>query len=133
MWTPIALAKPGASRSVRARAFAVVLGVLLAACAAGDNGDPQRDGSRPTDGALRDGSPPGDVASGPDARGPMDVPPIGTDGGPPGDGGPDGGRSDEICFNGLDDNGDGQVDERCACLPGEMQRCYLGPAARAGI
>ncbi len=38
----------------------------------------------------------------------------------------------EVCDNGLDDNGDGAVDEGCACVPGARQRCYVGPASRAG-
>jgi hypothetical protein len=38
----------------------------------------------------------------------------------------------ETC-NGLDDNGDGVVDEGCACTPGATQSCYGGPAAQAGV
>ncbi|MDP3274376.1 MAG: MopE-related protein [Deltaproteobacteria bacterium] len=36
----------------------------------------------------------------------------------------------EICNNGLDDNCNGQADEGCACLPGGVQRCFLGPPGR---
>jgi hypothetical protein len=31
----------------------------------------------------------------------------------------------EICGNGMDDNCDGQVDEGCACIPGETRPCGL--------
>jgi hypothetical protein len=58
----------------------------------------------------------------------------------PGDGGgataSDGGSvvtGPERCNNGLDDDGDGTVDEDCPCAPGTMQRCYPGPAGRAGV
>ena len=39
----------------------------------------------------------------------------------------------EICPNGLDDDGNGQVDETCACLTGETQRCFGGNPAMAGV
>ncbi len=38
----------------------------------------------------------------------------------------------ESC-NGLDDNGDGQVDEGCICKSGASQTCFPGPASKAGI
>ncbi|MDQ1346831.1 MAG: hypothetical protein QG573_200 [Acidobacteriota bacterium] len=38
----------------------------------------------------------------------------------------------ELCGNGLDDNGNGDVDERCACKPGATQPCFPGPADRKG-
>ena len=33
----------------------------------------------------------------------------------------------EICGNGVDDDGDGQIDEGCACTVGATQACYRGP------
>ncbi len=36
------------------------------------------------------------------------------------------------CGNGLDDDGDGEVDEDCYCVSRERQRCYGGAAERAG-
>lgn len=33
----------------------------------------------------------------------------------------------ETCGNGLDDNCNGQADEFCPCVPGEVQQCFLGP------
>src|SRR4051812_16485888 len=36
------------------------------------------------------------------------------------------------CNNGLDDNGNGQVDENCPCTPGTSQQCYPGPMAQIG-
>ena len=49
------------------------------------------------------------------------------DGAAAGDGG---GR--EVCANGLDDDGDGMVDEGCPCIPGTSQRCYPRAAAEVG-
>lgn len=40
---------------------------------------------------------------------------------------------EEICGNGVDDNGDGQVDEGCPCNYGEVQRCFPGPPAARGV
>jgi hypothetical protein len=39
---------------------------------------------------------------------------------------------DERC-NGVDDNGDGRVDEGCACVIGDTQPCYPGDRALAGV
>jgi hypothetical protein len=33
----------------------------------------------------------------------------------------------EICGNGVDDDGDGQIDEGCTCIPNTTQACYRGP------
>lgn len=46
---------------------------------------------------------------------------------PPPTGGP------EQCGNGLDDDGDGDVDEQCACTPGASQDCFPGPAAKHNV
>jgi hypothetical protein len=35
--------------------------------------------------------------------------------------------------NGLDDNCNGVVDEGSSCLPGSVQRCFLGPPGRRGV
>jgi hypothetical protein len=35
--------------------------------------------------------------------------------------------------NGLDDNCDGQVDENCTCVPGDVERCFLGPPGKHNI
>jgi len=40
---------------------------------------------------------------------------------------------EEICGNGRDDDGDGEVDEQCPCSVGETQACYGGDPARAGV
>ncbi|MCB9595312.1 MAG: hypothetical protein H6719_21515 [Sandaracinaceae bacterium] len=40
---------------------------------------------------------------------------------------------EEICGNGRDDDGDGEVDEQCACAVGETQGCFGGDAALAGV
>jgi len=38
----------------------------------------------------------------------------------------DGSNDGEICGNGLDDNGDGEVDEGCACTVGQTEACWPG-------
>src|SRR5262245_59165549 len=51
---------------------------------------------------------------------------------PPTDG--DGGTSTpgtETC-NGMDDDGDGTIDEGCACAEGASQSCWPGPASARG-
>jgi hypothetical protein len=42
---------------------------------------------------------------------------------------------DERCGDGLDNDGDGAVDEDCECTPGTSQACYSGPPAtrRVGL
>jgi hypothetical protein len=39
----------------------------------------------------------------------------------------------EDCFNTLDDNCDGQVNEGCACTPNQVLGCYTGPAGTLGV
>ena len=39
---------------------------------------------------------------------------------------PEGTGGAEICGDGIDQNGDGFVDEGCSCEPGAVQACYLG-------
>jgi hypothetical protein len=38
----------------------------------------------------------------------------------------------ETC-NGLDDNGDGRIDEDCPCASGAVSKCYPGPVSTAGV
>ena len=38
-----------------------------------------------------------------------------------------------MCGNGLDDDGDGRVDEGCVCAQGASQDCYPGPTRLAGV
>ena len=40
---------------------------------------------------------------------------------------------DEICDDGVDNNGNGGIDEGCACTDGSMQACYSGPPASRGV
>ena len=40
--------------------------------------------------------------------------------------------TEEAC-NGEDDDCDGQIDETCACSPGDVQSCYSGPAGTEGV
>lgn len=39
----------------------------------------------------------------------------------------------ERCGNGADDDCDGEADEGCACIPGEVQACFIGPPGRRGL
>jgi len=39
----------------------------------------------------------------------------------------------EVCGNGLDDNGDGAIDEGCTCTVGATQKCYVGDPKLAGV
>ena len=39
----------------------------------------------------------------------------------------------EICGNGLDDDGNGLVDEGCVCAQGATQACYPGPRRLSGV
>ncbi|MBL8679234.1 MAG: hypothetical protein JNK05_08720 [Myxococcales bacterium] len=39
----------------------------------------------------------------------------------------------EVQNNGLDDNCNGTVDEGSSCIPGSVQRCFLGPPGRRGV
>jgi hypothetical protein len=39
----------------------------------------------------------------------------------------------EVPNNGLDDNCNGMADEGSSCLPGSVQRCFLGPPGRRGV
>ena len=101
---------------------------VLAWGCAGDSNLTPADGARRGDGSsnTRDGS--GD-GNGIDAGNDMDG--TGMDDAAT-DAIGDGARG-EICGNGIDDNGNGQVDEGCSCLPGATQRCFPGPAVNAGV
>ena len=59
---------------------------------------------------------------------PVDSGPELRDAGPPVDAGPQ-----DPCGDGLDGDGDGQIDEGCDCEPGETQRCFVGEADVAGV
>lgn len=39
----------------------------------------------------------------------------------------------EECFNGVDDDRDGEVDEGCPCAPGSIEACYDGPDGTEGV
>ncbi|MEZ4409876.1 MAG: MopE-related protein [Polyangiales bacterium] len=39
----------------------------------------------------------------------------------------------ETCGNGLDDDCNGRPDDGCACIPGTVQDCFLGPPLRRGV
>lgn len=39
----------------------------------------------------------------------------------------------DVCGNGVDDNGDGRIDEDCACTVGAVQPCWPGAADRRGV
>ncbi len=54
-------------------------------------------------------------------------------GGAPPDAGADGSTGETICGNGIDDDGNGQVDEGCPCTVSDTQPCYGGPKDLAGV
>jgi len=116
--------------------LALGLALALAACSAEAGGDPGGGRGRGADGGAADGEGPKDddaSASGDDGS-------VGTRDGGPGTGadggavdlGPTGCGDTEICGNGIDDDCDGAADEMCGCLPGDTQRCYVGPPSQAG-
>ncbi len=130
--------------SRRYNGFGLVGAALLAACAnEGSVGvDPGgvRDPWPPANdlgGGARDGGPsPSDARSGSDTGGAPgwdagaaahDVVPWVTV-----DGATTGGNPRERCDDGLDNDGNGRVDDECPCLPGETQRCFPGPPGLAG-
>jgi hypothetical protein len=39
----------------------------------------------------------------------------------------------EICGDGLDNNCNGQVDETCPCIPGDVKPCFRGPPGRRNV
>jgi hypothetical protein len=63
-------------------------------------------------------------------RGPGDDPLSFADAGVPATPTP---RTPERCGNGLDDDGNGQIDDGCACTRGETQRCFGGDPRLAGV
>ena len=71
-----------------------------------------------------------DCSAGPGPRGEglPDAGRPGLDAGPRNDGG-----EVDVCYTGLDEDRDGEIDEGCECMPGEAQRCYRGDPALAGI
>jgi hypothetical protein len=87
-------------------------------CASGSNGEDGPAAPLDVDAATADGA--ADDASLPDSGAPeVDPPPVV----PPG----------EICGNGFDDNGNGDIDEGCNCFSGAKQSCYPGPPKYMGV
>jgi hypothetical protein len=41
--------------------------------------------------------------------------------------------SGEICNNGLDDDCNGKVDDGCSCIPGAVEKCFLGPPGKHNV
>lgn len=130
--------KPALSASV------AVLTLTLGACSVTDGEEvlvgrdggtttPTRDSGTRIDAITRDTG--GTTQPGRDGGGTVTP---GTDGGGTVTPGTDGGGTStppgpEVCGNGLDENRNGQIDEHCACLPGEMQRCFAGDPGQAGV
>ncbi len=85
--------------------------------------------------SMSDGS---DDAAGGEVTSIYDTGTSGDSGCPFGDGGtcsarPMGCAAAERCDNGLDDNCNGTVDEGCACIPGTVQDCFVGPPGYRGV
>jgi len=45
----------------------------------------------------------------------------------------DGCGTTDVCGNGADEDCDGHPDDGCACTPGAVQECFLGPPGRRGV
>ena len=45
----------------------------------------------------------------------------------------DGSSAEDRCYDGLDDDGDGVIDDGCSCTLGERQPCWPGNGQRRGI
>ena len=123
------------SHAARRSLFAFGLMLALVGCSAGSSvgghvrdrdGAAALDGEPPKDDDASTAVPDGGTGLGDDGS-------IGTetDGGG-GDTGPMGCGATEVCGNGIDDDCDGAADEMCGCLPGDSQRCYVGPPSQAG-
>ncbi len=95
---------------------------LAAACSAtgGSNSKPGGSGATGNGGGGGASASGGSGAGGSAAGGASGS--IGIDAGPP-----------DKCGNGLDDNGNGLVDEGCPCKTGETQKCWSGPPSRRNV
>ncbi len=120
-------------RSLRQALATLFLSALVQACSNDEevvlSGDPTPNADAGAvarvDGAARvDGGARGDAGPVDGGVNRVDVPLPQGDASVPGDGSTPG---PERC-NGEDDDGDGVIDETCACAPGTLQRCYPGPA-----
>ncbi len=99
------------------RTAATLAFVLGFACSPSGVGSPTRDSGRGMDAAT--GTDTGtDTASSRDATSGMD---LGTTDG------------SEICDNGVDDDGNGLIDEMCTCLESQTQVCWPGTGSRRGV
>jgi len=123
--------------SLARRGLLVCALAAASACSAGHDAviptTPGDDASASAD-AARDSGPSIDAprvdVTAPDAVTPPDA--VRPDGAA-GDGAPgDGASGREMCNNGLDDDGNGMVDEGCPCVPGTDQPCYPRAAAEVG-
>jgi hypothetical protein len=125
---------------VRAIGMVALAAVLGAACSASEEAvvvQPGADDASIRDaGRATDAGPRVDRATTTDARPTTDAGDTGStssdavstsDATPTGDG-----AVPERCDNGLDDDGDGMVDEGCVCIPGSSQRCYPRASAEVG-
>jgi hypothetical protein len=91
-----------------------IASLVSAGCSCGD-------GTGGVNGGRRDGGIDATTGDAPIARPDGDVGPM-----------PDAATGEEIC-NGLDDDGDGRVDETCGCSIGATQPCYPGDPSLAGV
>lgn len=111
-----------ATRTLRSVSFRLtaLVGLLgaMTGCAA-DMVDQELHPVAHRDGGARDGAP-GDARTG------------GQDGGAGSTSDVVSTLSQDICDNGVDDDGNGMVDDYCACVPGMSQRCFAGSPSVAG-
>jgi hypothetical protein len=126
---------PGKTLLSIARSPLALLSLPMVGCSDGEMLTPRRDGA-----VAVDARPSEDVA-GMDATAPAEDAAIEA-GMPAVDGaaGPDAGRAvedrceaRETCGDGLDNDCNGSVDENCPCIPGSVQRCFVGPPGRRAL
>ncbi len=127
------------SQRAQQSVFILSLSLAVAACSAGNGGTPGGGHSADGGGGALDGGSVtddgGSVETPDGSTTPLEDGAVVTNpdgGGDPVDLGPTGCGPTEICGNGVDDDCDGLADEGCGCLPGETQRCYVGPPSQAG-
>ncbi|MBI5534460.1 MAG: hypothetical protein HY898_17175 [Deltaproteobacteria bacterium] len=109
--------------------LSLTIGLLLAATACGPSEDPGAwyGSNSPVSSSKGKGDQPGTGGTAGQGSGGQ-----GSGGqviGQPEGGGP---ASKEVCGDGLDNDGNGKIDETCACEVGKTQKCFAGDPAQAG-
>ena len=102
--------------------LALFVALTLGACDCGSDPRATGDAGGPGEDAATE-----DASTEPDASEPEDAS-VAPDGGPA-----PACAEDEVCGNFLDDDCDGEVEEGCPCIPGEVGPCFRGRADQRGV